>query len=395
MFKRGKESHVGLDVIQLASDLIAFDSDCRRSNESVSDYLEEVLKRTDFDVERLSYQDENDERKVSLVARKGEGQGGFGLFSHSDTVPGGEGWDPTNPVVEKGRLIGRGACDMKGPLAATIVAGANTNASELIHPLYIIATADEERGYGGAKQIIAESELLKDGWPTYSVVAEPTELIPVYAHKGGTAITVTAHGRAAHTSTNEGISANLLMAPFFGEMAELAKLFQDDDRFMNHEFTPPTNGFNIVINDGNTRSNVTAAKTTCIVSIRSMTNDHHEEAIQLVVEKAKKHNLEVEWRSGDPFYTQPDATMVQSALKATGVANAATVPFGTEASVYHLYTEAVILGPGSIKQAHTLGEWIDLGQLTGAVGVYEKLIESHCILRTYPKSGCESDQLLG
>ena len=61
--------------------------------------------------------------KVSLVARKGPGQGGIGFFSHSDTVPGDVGWAPFDPVIADGRLFGRGSCDMKGPLAATMAVG--------------------------------------------------------------------------------------------------------------------------------------------------------------------------------------------------------------------------------------------------------------------------------
>ncbi|CAI8011974.1 Succinyl-diaminopimelate desuccinylase [Geodia barretti] len=116
---------MGLDVVQLTRDIVAINSVSQRSNEEVSDLLENTLKRCEFEVERLEYVDDNGERKVSLVGKKGEGSDGFGLFSHSDTVPGLEGeWDPFDPVIQDGRLFGRGSCDMKGPMAATITAGA-------------------------------------------------------------------------------------------------------------------------------------------------------------------------------------------------------------------------------------------------------------------------------
>ncbi len=82
---------MGLDVVQLTRDIVAINSVSQRSNEEVSDLLENTLKRCEFEVERLEYVDDNGERKVSLVGKKGEGTGGFGLFSHSDTVPGLEG----------------------------------------------------------------------------------------------------------------------------------------------------------------------------------------------------------------------------------------------------------------------------------------------------------------
>ena len=126
-----------------------------------------------------------------------------------------EEWEPFIPKIEDGRLIGRGSCDMKGPLAATIVACANVDTMALKSPLYIVVAADEEVGYKGAINIIAESETLNAGWPKLGVVAEPTNLVPMYAHKGRSRLWVTAHGRAAHTSTDKGISANFLIAPFY------------------------------------------------------------------------------------------------------------------------------------------------------------------------------------
>jgi acetylornithine deacetylase len=67
------------------------------------------------------------------------------------------------------------------------------------------------------------------------------------------------------------------------------------------------------------------------------------------------------------------------ACRATGAARAETVPFGTEALVYQDYiTQQVVLGPGDIAQAHTIGEWIDVRQLEDAVGVYRRLIEEVC-----------------
>jgi len=366
-------------VLQLTQTLIAMPSDSNHSNADIADFLALQLQQAAFDVERLEYQESDSTRKVSLVARLGEGKGGLGFFSHSDTVPGGEGWNPFEPVVENGHLIGRGSCDMKGPLAATLVAAAGIDATKLRQPLYIVVTADEEIGFGGAKQVVKESTLLQTNWPTYGVIAEPTRMIPVYAHKGGIQVYVTAYGRAAHTSTEKGISANFLIAPFLAEMADLLPLFRGDERFMNHEFDPPTNGFNLVISDGDCKSNVTAAKTVCTLSLRTMPNDHRDEAVALISAKAQKCNLEVRTRGFGPFYVAPDAEIVSMACQATGVAKPETVPFGTEALVYQDYLQPVILGPGDIAQAHTLGEWIAVEQLTQAAQVYRRLIERICL----------------
>ncbi len=364
-----------LDVVQLTRELVAIPSESQDSNGVVSDRLESILNALGFQVERLTYHDDNGTEKVSLVGKKGAGSGGLCLFSHSDTVPGGEGWDPLDPALRDGKLYGRGSCDMKGPLAATLAAAAMVDTADLRHPLFIAITADEEMGYGGARQILAESQLFAAGWPQYGVVAEPTELIPVYAHKGGARINVTARGVAAHTSTDKGISANFVIAPFLAEMAELAQRFRSDEYFMSHDFEPPTNGFNLTLDDGGTKPNVTAAKSVATLGLRSMPGAHYDEAIQLVVERAHAHGLETDVYRLEPFHTSPDAPIVQAACAATGVARAVTVPFGTEAILYKKQMDCVVLGPGNIAQAHTLGEWIDVAQLQRAVTVYRELIE--------------------
>lgn len=371
---------MSLDVIELTRELIRFNSASDTSNAAIADYLAGLLANQGFTVERLAYQDTAGHEKVSLVARKGHGEGGLGFFSHSDTVPGDPGaWEPFEPQLQEGHLVGRGACDMKGPLAATVVAAADVAAEALAHPLYLVITADEEVGYGGAKQVAAESTLLQENWPTAGIIAEPTRLRPVHAHKGGARLTVTAHGRAAHTSTDQGISANFKIAPFLAEMAELAELFRRDERFQNRDFNPPTNGFNMVIDDGGCKPNVTAARTVCTLSFRPMPGDASDLAWAMIVERAQKYGLEVDGYRHDPFYVPPDAPVVQAALDATGHSQAETVPFGTEAAIFKNFTQLVVLGPGNIEQAHTIGEWIDVAELQAAVPVYRRLIQRFCL----------------
>ena len=369
---------MNIDVVELASELIAMPSETPTSNRAISDFLRGVLEAGGFAVEELAYIDQFDVEKVSLVAKKGAGAGGLGLFSHSDTVPGDAGWEPFTPALENGRLVGRGAADMKGPLAASIAAACRFNDDDLKRPLVLTVTADEEGGHVGAHDIVLRSQTLTSGWPQYCIVCEPTELQPVYAHKGGAGITVTARGVAAHTSTDRGESANFKIAPFFAEMTDLAKIFRSEERFQNPLFDPPTNGFNMVISDGDTATNVSAARTVIRLSIRAMPDACFEEAVQMVLERAEAHGLEVEhWRIS-PFFAAADGPLAQAACRATGAAEAVTVPYGTEAECYQEYADALVLGPGNIAQAHTVGEWIAVEQLREAVEVYTRLIEDLC-----------------
>lgn len=311
---------------------------------------------------------------------KGEGEGGLAFLSHIDTVPGQEDqWPAFEPVLKEGKLFGRGSCDMKGPLAATIMAAVEAERSQLKKPVFVVVAADEEIGAFGAKQVVAESQLFHHHAPTYGVVAEPTRMIPVYAHKGIGVIYVNAYGKAAHASTDLGISSNFLIAPFLAEMARLAQMFKHDESFMDHEFTPPTNGFNMVINDGNAAHNVTASQTTCTLAFRPMPNARAQDVVDLIYEKAQQYGLDINHRYLRPFYTAPDSHFIQAGCRATGISTPETVPFGTEAFIYQDQMKIMVLGPGNIAQAHTVGEWIDVGQLRRAVDVYGELIEVLCM----------------
>ena len=200
------------------------------SNRRIADCIAEVLRTAGFEIEEVTYWEEEEE-KVSLVAKKGRGSGGIAFLSHSDTVPGGNGWDPFQPQVVENRLVGRGSCDTKGPLAATIAATADLNAADLARPVMLVITSDEENDLKGAKRVIAESQWLAESRPAYGVICEATKLQPVYAHKGVVNIHATAHGIAAHSSSGKGVSSNFKIAPFLAEMAELNQRLRQDKRF--------------------------------------------------------------------------------------------------------------------------------------------------------------------
>ena len=369
-----------LDLVNLTQELIDIKSVSRWSNVQISNHLDKCFREQNFQTERLEYVDENGESKVSIVGKKGTGTGGLAFFSHTDTVPGQEeDWEPYRSIVRDGRVFGRGACDMKGPLAASIVAAADLHPDQLKSPVYVMATADEEVGGGGAQQVARESRFFREGKPRYAVVAEPTEMVPIYAHKGGATITITALGKAAHTSTDLGISANFLIAPFLAEMAELSKEVSQDPRFQNFEFNPPSNGFNMVFNDGGTRQNVTAAKSVCEICFRPMPGDKSTELVDIITRKAERYGLKVKSRLKDSFHVPPTSSLVQLASRVAGGKTPATVPFGTDAGwIQNGVDELVVLGPGNIAQAHTVGEWVSITQLEQAVAVYRQLIQEVC-----------------
>ena len=179
-----------MDALKYAQDLVAFESPSAVSNVPVSDYVQDALKKLAFETERLEYNDAGGVRKCSIIGKKGEGRGGLAYFGHTDVVPA-ENWfsnehGPFTPIVQDGRLYGRGSCDMKGSVATMLAAAARFSASELKHPIYITCTADEEVGYHGAKDVAARSVLFREMVDGHSrgIIGEPTRLEVVHAHKG-------------------------------------------------------------------------------------------------------------------------------------------------------------------------------------------------------------------
>ena len=152
---------MALEVVRLSKELIGYDSVSQRSNVALSSHVAEVLKSQGFAVEELPYTDEHGVDKLSIVAKLGSGTGGVTLMSHNDVVPAvnAEDWtgSPFEARVRKGKLYGRGAADMKGPLAASICAAARFKAKNLRAPVYIVVTADEEISGAGAADVTRRS----------------------------------------------------------------------------------------------------------------------------------------------------------------------------------------------------------------------------------------------
>ena len=162
-----------IDPVDLAKRLIACPS-VTPAGGRVFDQLEEALLPLGFDVHRFNVGEAPDGPVENLVAIRGVGSPHFGFAGHLDVVPPGEGWasDPFVPLVEDGRLIGRGANDMKSAIAA--FAAAASRVPEHRGTLSFLITGDEEgpATYGTPAIIdwLAEHELK----PDMILIGEPT-----------------------------------------------------------------------------------------------------------------------------------------------------------------------------------------------------------------------------
>jgi acetylornithine deacetylase len=374
-----------MNSLQYNQDLIAFESTSIFSNTPVSDYVQKTLTKLGFATERIEYNDDNGVQKVNIIGKKGEGSGGMAYFGHTDVVPA-DPWfteehGPFSPTIKGNKLYGRGSCDMKGSIACMMAAAEQFSAAELKNPIYITCTADEEIGYVGAKQVAQNSKYYRemiDG-ESNGIIGEPTMLEVVYAHKGTYGFVATSKGRAAHSSSREGINANLAMIPFLIEMKSIHDELETNPTWHNDEFDPPTMSWNIGINDHTKAINITPPQSVCTVYFRPMPGQNADSLVERARNAATECGIEFDLRSqATPLYVDPQSDFIKEVLQLAGKKTPRTVSYGTDGAMFSAMKKIVVFGPGDIAQAHTHDEWIDLDQLDKGTEIYSKLIRHWC-----------------
>ncbi len=370
--------------------LIAFPSVSRASNADIADWIASRLGSLEFDVEQTDYLDRYGVRKVNLVARRGPSRpspdkpGGLAYFCHTDVVPAGDwsgpGGDPFAAVVTDDKIYGRGACDMKGSLAAMISAVEACPPEQQTTPLWIVCTADEEIGFEGAKRLVRESAAyreLVESQPA-CVIGEPTRLSVVHAHKGIHAFRVRSYGRAAHSSSNEGLNANVAMVPMLDTLLELQELSRSDPRYQDPRFDPPDVTWTFGVSDGCHAVNVTPARSVAWASLRPMPEVDGEDLIDRARGRAEELGLEFERLPGGcPLWIEPDATFVREMAELTKT-RPHTVAYCTDGGQFNELKHLLVCGPGDIAQAHTSDEWLCLDQLRQGIELNCQAIQKWC-----------------
>jgi succinyl-diaminopimelate desuccinylase len=327
-----------------------------------------------------------EERRPSVVANIGTGDGpSLAWNGHLDTVPTGsrDTWssDPFAGEIVNGRLIGRGACDMKGPIAAALAAAAALRRADvrLAGTLTFHLAADEEHaGIHGTKVLCEQGMLTQD----MAVVGEPSELSLGLAERGGAWITATAFGRAAHGSQPErGVNAITSMARF---LLRLPEALPDVEHPLCGR---PT--VNAALIEGGSAPNVVPDR--CAIEIdRRIVPGETDPGAVLAPFLALAENL----RAADPAVDvrpeihdwTPAAETASDAAVAAAVRRAAAADLGheprdagftgiTDARFYinEASVPAVIFGPGSLAVAHTADEWIDVEELMTGARIYARL----------------------
>lgn len=358
-------------TLALASSLVAIDSRSFVSNVAVADAITAALPA--FDVERLGYRDAAGVEKCVIVAHKGPMGGGLAISGHMDTVPD-TGWqeDPWSGRIEGGRLHGLGSVDMKGPLAAAIMAARQLPDTV---PVTLLITTDEETTKQGARLLVTSSELARRTRPAAILVAEPTGLVPVRGHRSSIDFTAIATGEAAHSSTGKGRNANWDLVEFLAEMKALHRRLREDASLHDPAYDPPFSDFNCTIDNHGAALNVTVPKATVRVRFRYSAKLDPGWLINAVEASAARAGLGLTYRrEASPPDTPASHPLIRLCADLTGRA-AVTAPYGTDACELQALAPCVVLGPGNIAQAHTPQEFIETAALTGAVPLFMRIAE--------------------
>jgi acetylornithine deacetylase len=376
-----------LDLVQTLSDLVALPSVNPMGRPAdgpeflehrVTDYLEQVFRRLGVPWHRQTVAPRRD-NIVAFLAGDSPAAPLLLFEAHQDTVPvTGMTIDPWRPVVDRGRLFGRGACDVKGGLAAMLCAFARLVAAPPPGrpALALACTVNEEHGFSGAKALVelwSQPGSIFPAPPAAAVVAEPTALEVVVAHKGVVRWRCHALGRAAHSSQPAlGDNAIFRLAPALAALQHYA-LHLVPTLAEHPRCGRPTLSVGTIV--GGLSVNTVPDRATIEIDRRLVPGEDAEPAYRQTIDYlaqacgpdwplvhdppflvsrplADEHNLDLAHR-------------LLAQARSAGAASAVVgVPYGTNAAVTAAAgVPSVVFGPGSIDQAHTADEWIDLDQL--------------------------------
>ncbi|HET6437193.1 MAG TPA: acetylornithine deacetylase [Anaeromyxobacter sp.] len=370
-----------MDLVPLLQALVAIDSTSSRSNLPVLDLLERETRALGFDTRRTTWQDAAGVEKANLVCRRGPDKpGGLALVGHTDCVPFEEAWkEALSAEVREGRVWGRGSADTKGFLAAALAAVARVRPGRA--PLTLAFTADEEVGCLGSKQLLAEGRV----HPRHAIVGEPTNLVPIRAHKGYCAVEVRLSGLEGHSAYPEvGASAIHAFGRLWEDLETIGRVIASE---RDPDFSPPSCTWNVGVIEGGKARNIIAGECRFAYEWRPLPGQDPRRALRLLEEAIERHRqasggqlkAEITPLHADPAAATPPEAEIVRFLEAESGNRSATVPFGTEMpEVLGLGAEACVFGPGDIRLAHRTGEHVEIAALLKASEILARAVEHFC-----------------
>jgi len=378
-------------TVDILKDLISFESVSLNSNLELIAYINQ---RLDHIGARTYLTLDESGNRANLFATIGpaETDGGIVLSGHTDVVPTeGQDWtsDPYDAVVRDGRLIGRGACDMKGFIACALALAPRFMEADLKVPLHFGFTYDEEVGCLGAQVML--DELGQTGpIPKMCIVGEPTMMKIIEGHKGCCEYTTYFSGLEGHGSVPErGVNAVEFAVRYVTKLMETAEKLKSRAP-EGSPFDPPWSTIQVGRMAGGIARNIIAGSCEVEWELRQVTPedfDFTHDRIRTYVEtellpEMRRVHPDAEIMTevmGEVAGLEPmsrNETLELVRILTGNNEPAECVAFGTEAGLYQkLGVDTVICGPGSIYQAHKPDEYVALDQIDQCLAMIEGLEE--------------------
>lgn len=358
----------------------------------LTDFLEQWFRKVGLPCQRQTAEPGRENIVARLDGQPLPDQGGrlILLAAHQDTVPvTGMTIPPFTPTERDGRLFGRGACDVKGGMAAMLTAVARLAEKRPPRcPTVLMAcTANEENGFSGAQALVGAWEgaaRFVPRKPDAAVVAEPTSLQVVVAHKGLVRWRLHTHGKAAHSSRPE-VGDNAIF--------KMARVLVAIERYQKevvasrgrHPLCGPA-----TISVGTIRGGVSVntVPDRCSIEIdrRLAPGETPEEAYRHLVEYlANQAGLDSSIKHDPPYMQGPPlsdkangplaARLAAAVRGVVGTCSTIGVPYATDGAFFaQAGIATVVFGPGSISQAHTADEWVAVQEVRQAAEIYYRFL---------------------
>lgn len=316
------------------------------------------------------------------------GEGGILFLGHSDVVPAGTGWsgNPFTPRREGDDLIGRGVTDMKGGLAAIVVALAAVHAEAPEVPITVLCTVDEEADARGILHHVAHAPQTRHA---LCVVAEPTSMTTITGCRGAANFSIELRGHSAHAGhPSDGASAILAAA-------DLIAVIEDDHRRLGAQPHPVLGAatWSIGTIDGGHGTSIVPDRCMLTIDRRTLPHEDPEDILEALLAETRERVR----RSGRPgadsiqvigtvemtmpgFTIDPDEPVVrriQDAVREVGGPGDVDIWTASCEGGFvcrHHDVDTVVLGPGDLPgQAHQPDERVSISELVRAARAYALL----------------------
>ena len=339
-----------MNVKEILRKLVSYDTIKDNQNKEIMNFIENYLKKYDFIVKRIN---------KCLIAYNSKIPN-IGFIGHTDTVDY-ESWNGNPFILQENEdmLIGLGACDMKGGVAAILSVVSKLDLTKNKLALYF--TNDEEISFEGIKNI---REFII---PENIIIGEPTNNIPIYGTKGVLELKIEFYGVKCHSSTpNKGISAIYESIKFIESIQNYYenKIKQE----IVSDFEVPYTTMNIGMIKGGESVNSVAGKCEISIDFRIAKKEHLETITKKIKDLLKQYNSSLKIKQSIP----PQINKTDIGFLEEISSKKQTKCYLTEGS--YIDKNFIILGPGP-DTSHQKNEYVNLSSLKKTEKLYEKIIE--------------------